>query len=58
MSKQIYCRKCGTYLGEIRDATLKKGLEFVCAVCVSIQDRRRKSSNDMMPPEFKSIFGL
>jgi|GEM_PF-1148648 len=32
-TKIIHCKDCGTYLGEIRDAKLKKGMTFVCGDC-------------------------
>ena len=32
MARKIHC-KCGKYVGEIRDATLAKGLTFNCAKC-------------------------
>jgi predicted SprT family Zn-dependent metalloprotease len=33
--KVIYCKTCGKYLGEIRDATLRKGVKYQCAKCNS-----------------------
>jgi len=30
---KIYCAKCGKYLGEIRDATLRKKIYFICWPC-------------------------
>ena len=30
MSIHIYCHKCPKYLGEIRDAKLRKGVKFDC----------------------------
>lgn len=35
MARNIYCRQCGAYLGEIRDAKLAKGIEYVCRVCAA-----------------------
>ncbi len=32
MSRKIHC-DCGEYLGEIRDATLKKAIVFKCDKC-------------------------
>jgi RNase P subunit RPR2 len=31
--RKIYCKKCGEYLGEIRDATLRKRITFICGDC-------------------------
>ena len=33
MTKIIKCAKCNEYLGEIRDATLRKGVSFNCGKC-------------------------
>lgn len=58
MTREIYCHKCGIYLGEIRDATLRKGIQYTCASCVTGNAKRRKETDDMLPPEFRSIFGF
>lgn len=47
--RKIYCYKCGKYLGEIRDATLLKGIRFDCGAC-------GKPKYDM-PPGFEKLFG-
>lgn len=47
--RKIYCHKCGKYLGEIRDATLRKGILFDCAEC-------GKPMADL-PPGFEKLFG-
>lgn len=31
--KKIHCEKCHKYLGEIRDATLRKGIVYTCSEC-------------------------
>ena len=31
--KKIYCKSCGKYLGEIRDAKLYKKIVFLCDDC-------------------------
>lgn len=38
MIKEIFCAKCGKYMGEIRDATLRKGAITYCLPC----DNRRQ----------------
>jgi len=50
MARNIFCRKCGAYLGEIRDATLAKGVEYVCRSCA-----KPKPAGDM-PDFLKGIF--
>ncbi len=32
-SRKIYCKPCRKYLGEIRDATLRKEIVFLCSNC-------------------------
>lgn len=33
MERKIYCTNCNTYLGVIRDATLRKGIAHLCFGC-------------------------
>lgn len=33
MGKKIYCKSCGKFLGEIRDATLYKSIIYLCDRC-------------------------
>lgn len=35
--RKIHCADCGLYLGEIRDATLRKGITYRCERCSSPQ---------------------
>ena len=42
--KKIYCQDCKAYLGEIREATLKKGMVFLCRNC---ELKRRVSKADI-----------
>ena len=30
---KVYCTHCGKYLGEIRDATLRKNIYYICEYC-------------------------
>ena len=30
---QIYCNDCKLYLGEVRDATLRKNIKHICSIC-------------------------
>lgn len=34
MSRKIYCEQCDAYLGEVRDATLRKDALYICASCL------------------------
>jgi len=57
----INCCICNLYLGEVRDATLRKNVAHICKDClqkVRSANKRKRNSDDMLPPEFKSIFGL
>ncbi|WP_146071880.1 hypothetical protein [Marinobacterium lutimaris] len=33
MAKEIKCTVCRKSMGEIRDATLRKGIAYICAPC-------------------------
>ena len=35
---KIYCHKCKKYLGEIRDATIRKGIVYLCRDCYADGD--------------------
>ena len=32
-ARRIFCKGCKKYLGEIRDATLMKGIVHLCSIC-------------------------
>lgn len=59
--RKIYCYKCQCYLGEIRDATLKKGILFLCAICYNktqMKDyNKTKTKSYDLPPGFEDLFG-
>ena len=38
MARNIFCCKCGAYLGEIREATLAKGIKYMCRGCAAQKD--------------------
>jgi len=58
-SRKIYCTICGKYVGEIRDATLIKGLKYICSSC-DINDNQIKDdfyhSSSSTKNDFTSIF--
>ena len=33
MTRHLYCQDCRKYMGEIRDASLRKGLVVLCQAC-------------------------
>jgi len=51
--RKIYCYKCQSYLGEIRDATLKKDVLFLCSICFN-KDRTKDYD---LPKGFEDLFG-
>jgi phage FluMu protein Com len=53
--KTIHCSECKTLLGEIRDATLKKNMAFLCPTCESARTLSRPAKTDI-PDFFKGIF--
>ncbi len=63
MSKRIICKDCGIYLGEIRDATLKKGILFQCKSCKEndavkkFKENQSAANNLFSEGPFADIFG-
>ena len=51
---KIYCENCKKYCGEIRDATLRKNISFVCDTCFNTlfiskpKDYNINQSNDIL----------
>ena len=55
----VYCNKCGSYLGEIRDAKLKKGMTFACGVCPTATPKEKvKRTGDSAVDDLMKIFGM
>ena len=50
-AKLIYCEDCRKYLGEIREATLRTGIIYLCAPC------NKKRLTDGGAELFASLFG-
>jgi len=38
-SRKIHCHSCKIYVGEIRDATLRKGMIVFCAQCAEKMEK-------------------
>ena len=58
--KIIYCKGCNIYLGEIRDAKLKKGIVYLCSDCDTkrvASDMVNKPNNNSYDNIFGDIFG-
>ena len=51
--RKIYCYKCQCFLGDIRDATLKKGVLFLCPVCFN----KERTKDYDLPKGFEDLFG-
>ncbi len=51
--KLIYCKDCRLYLGEIRDATLRKGISYRCEKCErNTEPDYRSATKSPPPPDF------
>ena len=58
-SRKIYCKPCGKYLGEIRNATLHKKIVFLCDKCETkrlASDWANKTKSDLLG-QFNNLFG-
>ena len=55
MLREINCYKCQAYLGEIRDAKLRKDILFVCGKCVR---PKLNKENDETVDMLKGLFGM
>lgn len=53
--RKVHCYKCGKYLGEIRDATLRKNIYHICEFCASVEVKPKQKA--ATPNVFDSIFG-
>lgn len=62
--RKIYCadKDCGIYLGEIRDATLRKNMHFLCDKCetkrlaLKMRFQNPPGKTDFFDPGFTNIF--
>jgi hypothetical protein len=60
MCRQINCVECGEYCGEIRDATIKKNLKFLCHECHTLKEngeiKYKETQYDYDLKFFKELF--
>jgi glutaredoxin-related protein len=54
VARDIHCVDCGTYLGEIRDAKLKKNISHICSSCTNM--RKHHKTPDLQDTNFMSMF--
>jgi Zn finger protein HypA/HybF involved in hydrogenase expression len=62
MTRKIQCTDCNTPCGEIRDASLLKGLKFICGKCESKRikakaDKFLKGKDDSVSSFLRGVFG-
>ena len=59
-TRRIFCKGCSKYLGEIRDATLRKGIIHLCSLCETkrlASDLAQKTRGSVDPLDiFNDIF--
>ena len=55
--RKIYCSECKAYLGEIRDAKLKKGMAHLCSKCESARKLMKTTSGPGKNPYEKMFDG-
>ena len=65
---KIHCKNCGLFLGEIRDANLRKKISHICFDCTEIhfqeiekeykQNKIKDSIKDPTVEHLRSIFGM
>jgi len=53
--RKIHCL-CGEYLGEIRDATLKRELAYLCQPCSQKFQEMFRSKAETSKPRIEDIF--
>lgn len=57
MAREIHCTACGTYLGSLTKARLRKDIAYLCGECESKRRLGRWADNTQMPPGFAELFG-
>jgi RNase P subunit RPR2 len=57
MARHVYCSKCNVYLGEIRDARLRKDIVMLCGKCNAKMKAQESVGNYGDVPDFlKGLF--
>jgi RNase P subunit RPR2 len=57
MAKEVVCKKCNKYLGEIRDGRLHKDIVYLCKNCnIQREALEMKYQNKSIPSGFEDIF--
>lgn len=60
---KIYCKECSKYVGDIRDASLIKGLIYICPTCNEennnsfLKDDIFSKTSNSENNDFSKIFG-
>lgn len=59
MARTIHCNGCGAYLGEIRDARLRKDMVCYCQLCATERESRPQANpySGPMGELFRKAFG-
>jgi len=57
MPREINCYKCQAYLGEIKDAKLRKDILFICRKCSEIKIKR-SMEDDASKEMLKTLFDI
>lgn len=55
MTRKTHCEDCKTYLGEIRDATLRRNIKHYCCAC---SDKKPDDAHGLLDELFKNVGGL
>lgn len=53
--RKLWCARCGKYMGEVRDGSLRVGLVVICSPCNEKESARGFSKESENP--FTDIFG-
>jgi hypothetical protein len=57
MAHEIHCTECGTYLGALSKARLRKDIAYLCGDCESRRRLGKWVDNVTIPPGFAELFG-
>ena len=57
MSKKISCTYCNKFLGQIRDAKLRKNIYHICKECRQVVSKTTQQGSADLPEGFDALFG-